>query len=174
MKTFVSALILLLFVHTAWADVQIIGHFTLPDPLSDVFVLGNQPARAHLLTIPTDGKLSSYFGWRSDPFDSNRRFHEGLDFADMHSVEIRAAAAGRISYAGWTSGCGRMVSISHGNGVKTRYCHLETVDVSRGSLVSAKQTIGRMGSTGRSTGRHLHFEVIYNDVPVDPVAWLAF
>ena len=116
--------------------------------------------------------ISSGFGYRSDPFTHAGAFHPGLDFRGPIGAPIFAAAKGMISFAGPKSGYGNCVEVSHGNGVVTRYAHMSAFRAHVGQQVVAGQTIGAIGSTGRSTGPHLHFEVRINDRPVNPRPFL--
>lgn len=160
----------------AAADIQITEQIALSDPILNLFSSDSDidTTRSLSLAVPADGRVSSFFGWRKDPFSGLSQFHKGIDFADMKSAKVRAAADGRVIYSGWNAGCGKMVSIEHRNGVVTRYCHLRDALVMCGNHVIASQEIGLMGRTGRSTGQHLHFEVIYNDAAIDPSPWIVF
>jgi len=112
--------------------------------------------------------VSSEFGVRSDPFHGKRRQHLGLDMRAPTGSPVFATADGHIKRAGWWSSYGLIVVISHPSGHETRFAHLSKVLVSEGQYVRKGQHIGNIGSTGRSTGPHLHYEVRYNDVPLDP------
>jgi murein DD-endopeptidase MepM/ murein hydrolase activator NlpD len=118
-------------------------------------------------------KVSSGFGYRRDPFDGRRALHAGLDFVAASGTTVRATAPGVVASAGWSGGYGRMVEIRHANGVSTRYGHLSAISVKRGEHVAAGAAIGRVGSTGRSTGPHLHYETRRNGKPVDPAIYIA-
>ncbi len=117
-------------------------------------------------------KITSGFGYRRDPFNGNGAMHSGIDFKGAHGSPIFAAAMGKVSYAGWRSGYGKVVEVTHGNGLMTRYAHLSRIGAKVGQRVEAGDTIGGLGSTGRSTGPHLHFEVRNNDRAVDPRPFL--
>jgi murein DD-endopeptidase MepM/ murein hydrolase activator NlpD len=117
--------------------------------------------------------VSSGFGYRNDPFLGRRALHAGLDFVAPTGTDVRATAPGVVVSAGWSGGYGKMVEIRHANGVSTRYGHLSAVLVERGENVAAGAAIGRVGSTGRSTGPHLHYETRRNGEPVNPAAYLA-
>ena len=117
-------------------------------------------------------RLSSGFGYRRDPFTGAGAMHAGLDFTGALGSPIHAAAAGRVAYAGRMSGYGNVVEIDHGHGILTRYGHLSRIDVALGQRVAAGQNIAGMGSTGRSTGTHLHFEVRLNGTAVNPRRFL--
>ncbi len=116
--------------------------------------------------------ISSGFGYRSDPFTGEGAFHAGLDFKGPIGAPIYAAAKGVVSFAGVRSGYGNCIEISHGNGLLTRYAHMSAFRAHLDQPVAAGQVIGAIGSTGRSTGPHLHFEVRVNDQPVNPKPFL--
>jgi murein DD-endopeptidase MepM/ murein hydrolase activator NlpD len=116
--------------------------------------------------------LTSSFGVRSDPFGRGPAMHSGLDFRSSHGDPVRATANGKVLTAGWNGGYGKMVEIDHGNDITTRYGHLSEIDVKVGQTVRVGQTIGRVGSTGRSTGPHLHYETRIDGDAVDPQKFL--
>ncbi len=120
-----------------------------------------------------DGWISSYFGRRADPFTGYTAVHKGLDFAGPEGTKVVSVAAGLVTYAGERSGFGEMVEINHGNGMATRYCHNEKLLVKQGDMVRKGQELALMGSTGRSTGPHLHFEVLKNGTQVDPLRFIG-
>ena len=120
-----------------------------------------------------DGWISSYFGRRADPFTGYSAVHKGLDFAGPEGTKVSTVAAGLVTFAGDRSGFGEMVEINHGNGLATRYCHNEKVLVKQGDMVRKGQEVALMGSTGHSTGPHLHFEVLKNGTQVDPLRFIA-
>lgn len=107
---------------------------------------------------PVAGRISSEYGWRTHPISGQRKFHNGIDIAGNNGYTVVAANSGVVAYAGWLGGYGNTVMIAHGN-VTTLYAHLSSISVSVGQTVSRGQGIGTVGSTGRSTGPHLHFEV---------------
>ncbi|WP_109479542.1 M23 family metallopeptidase [Paraburkholderia sp. C35] len=124
--------------------------------------------------MPVDGaRFGSPFGNRIDPFTRRLSFHPGVDLVALTGTPILAAAGGRVIHAGPEAGYGNAVEIDHGNGLITRYGHASRVDVQEGDLVLPRQHIADVGSTGRSTGPHLHFEVLVNGAPVDPTDYLA-
>ncbi|QJQ33413.1 M23 family metallopeptidase [Sphingomonas lacunae] len=124
-------------------------------------------------TIPAAGmNLSSGFGYRRDPFTGAGAMHAGLDFKGPHGSPIYSAAAGTISFAGRKAGYGNVVEVDHGHGIITRYAHLSGFAARAGQRVAPGQLIARMGSTGRSTGTHLHFEVRVNGTAVNPRRFL--
>jgi murein DD-endopeptidase MepM/ murein hydrolase activator NlpD len=116
--------------------------------------------------------LSSGFGVRMDPFLRAPAMHTGLDFRANHGDPVRATATGKVVTAAWSGGYGKMVEIDHGNGLSTRYGHLSAIDVEEGQSVRIGQTLGRVGSTGRSTGPHLHYETRIEGEAVDPQKFL--
>jgi murein DD-endopeptidase MepM/ murein hydrolase activator NlpD len=122
--------------------------------------------------MPGDPDLTSGFGYRSDPFTRRPAMHTGLDFRAEHGAPVRAAAGGTVTAAERDGGYGNMVEIDHGNGVSTRYAHLSAIVVADGETVRAGAVVGRVGTTGRSTGPHLHYETRINDEPVDPHRFL--
>ena len=117
-------------------------------------------------------RMSSGFGFRRDPFTGGGAMHSGLDFAGPIGTPIQAAANGRVSFVGVKSGYGKVVEIDHGNGLITRYAHLSAFNVKRGAEIRSGERIAAMGSTGRSTGSHLHFEVRLNGRAVNPRTFL--
>ena len=130
-----------------------------------------------LAGIPTSmpaaiGLMSSGFGYRADPFTGGGAMHAGLDFKGPIGTPILAAADGKITSAGWHGGYGKTIEITHANGLVTRYAHLSGFTVSIGQEVRRGVQIGRMGSTGRSTGSHLHFEVRINGAAINPKKFL--
>lgn len=119
-----------------------------------------------------DAMPGSRFGWRIDPFTGRRSLHEGIDFSVPHGTPIVAAGAGVVTFAGWHPAYGRQVDVDHGDGVVTRYAHASRLLVKAGDIVQRGQRIALVGSSGRSTGAHLHFEVRVSDQAVDPLAFL--
>lgn len=122
---------------------------------------------------PVDGKLESGFGGRRNPFGgSSYEFHDGQDIDAPLGAPIVAGAKGTVTFVGWQHGYGRLIVIDHGGGLTTRYGHLSEFDIEQGTEVGRGQFIGRVGSTGRSTGPHLHYEIRINDDPVNPLQYL--
>ncbi|HJT42623.1 MAG TPA: M23 family metallopeptidase [Rhizomicrobium sp.] len=111
---------------------------------------------------------SSSFGARVDPFTRRYAFHSGVDFAGPWGAVVRATAPGTVVFAGYRGGYGKMVEIDHGNGIRTRYGHLSVIGVRTGGQIGKGMGLGRVGSTGRSTGPHVHYEVWYDDVAKNP------
>ncbi|HEY3398170.1 MAG TPA: peptidoglycan DD-metalloendopeptidase family protein [Armatimonadota bacterium] len=124
------------------------------------------------LLKPVDGRLSSPFGWRMDPNLHYRKFHQGVDLAIAYGTPIHAAAPGLVVWAGWRGAVsGNTVIIDHGSGVTTVYCHCSSVATSEGQEVKRGQVIAAVGSTGRSTGPHVHFGVLQHGAWVDPLGF---
>jgi murein DD-endopeptidase MepM/ murein hydrolase activator NlpD len=134
--------------------------------------------RHALLAVPVrkpvagDADMSSPFGVRTDPFLGRPAMHTGIDLRGETGEPVHATANGKVSIAGWDGGYGRMIEIDHGNGFSTRYGHLSEIDVKVGQIVRIGQVIGKIGSTGRSTGPHLHYETRINSEPVNPQKFL--
>ena len=130
----------------------------------------DQPVAASSgLAWPVPGRITSYFGYRVHPIFRFRRFHSGVDFGASWGSPIVAAADGQVVGAGWAGGYGRQVRIAHGGGVQTSYSHMSQIAASPGSFVRQGQLIGYVGSSGFSTGPHLHYEVIRHGVKVNPL-----
>jgi murein DD-endopeptidase MepM/ murein hydrolase activator NlpD len=127
------------------------------------------PLRAPL---SASAEQTSGFGARVDPFLGRAAMHAGVDFRDEVGAPIRATAGGMVTAAGWNGGYGNMVEIDHGNGLTTRYAHMSAITVSEGQSVGAGAVVGKLGSTGRSTGPHLHYEVRLDGDAVDPARFL--
>lgn len=122
---------------------------------------------------PVSGPFSDGFGWRNDPFTGEREFHRGIDIVAPLGTEVRAAADGLVTSAGRMNGYGKVVHVSHGFGHGSRYGHLSEILVRPGTRVHRGDVIGRVGSTGRSSGPHLHYEVFVAGRPVDPRKFLG-
>lgn len=127
-------------------------------------------------TIPSrrpidEGWLSSHYGDRIDPFDGNKTFHHGIDFAGQEGEGIYAVADGLVSWTGNKSGYGKTIEIDHGNGYVTRYAHSKELIASLGDKVTKGQKIALIGSTGRSTGPHVHFELLRGGLTINPQAF---
>ena len=130
-----------------------------------------------LIAIPSGkpsstGMITSSYGYRRDPFTGGSAMHSGMDFKGPHGQPIVAAAGGKVTHAGWKSGYGKSVEVTHGNGLMTRYAHLSRISVIPGQNVEQGLQLGAMGSTGRSTGTHLHFEVRLNGRAINPRPFL--
>lgn len=122
---------------------------------------------------PVEGKLESGFGGRRNPFSAgNYEFHSGQDIDAPWGSMVVAGASGKVNFVGWQNGYGQLVVLDHGGGLTTRYGHLSQIDVFQGQTVRRGEFIGKVGSSGRSTGPHLHYEVRINDDPVNPLQYL--
>lgn len=119
--------------------------------------------------MPTYGRITSYFGWRSSPFSSRKEFHYGLDIANDYYTTVRAAGKGIVTFAGYNGTFGKVVKINHGYGYESVYAHLAKFYVKVGDKVDKNQSIAAMGSTGRSSGPHLHFEVRLYGERINPL-----
>jgi len=124
------------------------------------------------LMYPTIGPVTSNFGWRTHPILGTERFHAGIDFGADYGSLVYASEQGRVIYADWYGGYGNAVIIDHGNGMTTLYAHCSELYVKDGDAVTKGQPIAAVGSTGFSTGPHLHFELRANGEPIDPAAYL--
>jgi murein DD-endopeptidase MepM/ murein hydrolase activator NlpD len=146
----------------------------LEDQMSDL--VDDSGLGVHDLTMltvePVAHTESSGFGWRDDPIRHTRRFHSGTDFRGKPGTPVVAAGDGVVTFSGRMGGYGNMVEIDHGNGLATRYGHMSEVLVEEGQDVEPGAVLGRIGSTGRSTGPHLHYEVRVDGEPVDPTRFL--
>ena len=118
---------------------------------------------------PVNGGINAAFGFRTDPFPE---FHKGLDLAADYGAPVHAAAGGIVASAGWDGDFGIRVDIDHGNGYHTWYCHLSRATVAAGQRVAKGESIAAVGSTGESTGPHLHYQVMQNGVAIDPMPYL--
>ena len=133
-------------------------------PVVSAVTAPNQAA----VPLPVAAPLTSHFGWRADPLDGHVRFHRGVDVKAAYGTEVPAAAQGSVVFAGEQGGYGTTVVVAHPQGLRTRYAHLSASLVRVGDQVAAGQPIGRVGSSGRSTGAHLHFEVEQDGRRIDP------
>ncbi|MET1025797.1 MAG: peptidoglycan DD-metalloendopeptidase family protein [Dongiaceae bacterium] len=125
------------------------------------------------LTAPIDHYyISSGFGERVDPINGEKAIHEGVDMVGALRSEILATAPGKVIFAGWQSGYGQVVELDHGFGVHTFYAHLDSIQVKKGQNVDYRDVLGRLGTTGRSSGPHIHYEVRYDTKPLDPMGFL--
>jgi murein DD-endopeptidase MepM/ murein hydrolase activator NlpD len=118
------------------------------------------------------GWLSSYYGIRKDPFNGKPTMHKGIDFAGEEGSEVVATGAGIVTWAGNRSGYGGLVEIDHGNGLRTRYGHNSVLTVKKGDIVTKGQAVALLGNTGRSTGAHVHYEVLENGRQIDPLPFI--
>jgi len=122
--------------------------------------------------MPVNGWLSHGFGWRDDPFTGEREFHRGLDIVAPTNTGVQAPADGVVVHAGRHGTYGKLIEIEHGQGFATRHAHLDSIGVGPGDRVRRGQIIGRVGSTGRSTGPHLHYEVLREGRVVNPAPYI--
>ncbi len=122
--------------------------------------------------IPNVTRISSRFGGRSDPFTGGHAFHAGLDFKGPFATDIKVTAPGKVISAGWHGGYGQMVEVDHGYGLKTRYAHMSKIVVVEGQMLAFGDKVGELGSTGRSTGPHLHYEIWHDGQATDPWKYL--
>lgn len=160
-------------------DVPVVNNARLNQKLQEVFAQIDDVSyyREVMKSVPI-GKpvwsywLSSSFGHRSDPFNKKSATHKGVDLASNKGNKVKTMAKGKVTRSSWNGGYGNMVEIDHGNGFKTKYAHLNKAYVKKGAYVNPGDTIGEVGSTGRSTGPHLHYEILYNGTPVDPMAFI--
>jgi murein DD-endopeptidase MepM/ murein hydrolase activator NlpD len=125
------------------------------------------------VTAALDTEESSGFGWRDDPFRHRARYHAGADYRGKRGTPIVASGDGIVVFAGRRGGYGYMIEVDHGGGLTTRYAHLQKILIDDDAVVTAGQPIGRLGSSGRATGPHLHFEVRLDGRPVDPMTALT-
>lgn len=148
-----------------------IDQYGLMDAVLTQQKLNRWQAPANLPTA--SGAHSSLFGWRIDPFTGRQSFHEGVDFVGDVGTPILAAAGGTVITAEFHPQYGNMVEIDHGNGITSRYAHATKLLVSAGDVVKAGDKVSLLGSTGRSTGPHLHFEIRYKGVPQNPLYFVS-
>lgn len=125
-----------------------------------------------ILAWPLEGRLTSRFGYRRHPYWGGRQFHTGIDIAAKHGTPIKAADAGEVIFSGWWDGYGKAVVVDHGRQMTTVYAHLSRIYKQVGEIIAKGQILGLVGSTGYSTGPHLHFEVRKNGKPVNPMGYL--
>jgi murein DD-endopeptidase MepM/ murein hydrolase activator NlpD len=147
----------------------------VPVPRGQTVTTGLSPERlaAMIKSLPvaaplTNFEVSSPFGVREDPENGRGAFHTGIDLRAPYDTPVYATAPGTVTFAGWRDDYGKIVEIDHGNGIATRYAHLHAFTVSVGERVAARQQVGYLGSSGRATGPHVHYEVVVNGEPQDP------
>lgn len=147
----------------------------LGDPVGFSSLAPNAPVRerADRASLPVSGLVSSPYGWRADPIDGRPRFHAGADLRMAYGQEVATVAPGRVIFAGDQGGYGLTVVVDHGHGLETRYAHLASVAVRVGENVGGGSVIARSGNSGRSTGPHLHVELLQNGRPIDPSGVIA-
>ncbi|MGC2164959.1 MAG: M23 family metallopeptidase [Gallionella sp.] len=153
---------------------QVVGDRTDKLMALETMLLQNQLSQKLLPTIPPvdGGWYSSNFGWRIDPFTGANAMHEGVDFMVPEGTPIHASAGGVVAFASTHPQYGNMVEIDHGNDIVTRYAHCSKSLVKVGQVVRRGEKIAEVGSTGRSTGNHLHFEIRYQGIAQNPVRFL--
>jgi murein DD-endopeptidase MepM/ murein hydrolase activator NlpD len=132
-------------------------------------IKAESPEDISVLQIPVHAQISSSFGLRKDPFSGQAKFHRGIDLAAPEGTPVVAALPGKVVSAGYESGYGNTVLLEHDGGIQTRYGHLASINVKQGDVVTSENALGTVGSTGHSTGPHLHFEVMRMGKPVDPL-----
>jgi len=145
-------------------QLQMLESLTLGHHIENTRYLSGRPI--------TKGWLSSYFGIRKDPFNGRPAMHKGIDFAGKEDGDIIATASGVVSWSDDRYGYGQLIEINHGDGLKTRYGHNKTLLVNVGDVVTKGQVIAKMGSTGRSTGPHVHYEILHNDKQINPLKFV--
>lgn len=154
-------------------DEEFVGvALALGDRMDHLASLHDRIKKAPLGEPATSYYLSSAFGKRKDPINGRWAFHSGIDLAGPIKTPILATAPGKVVHAGWSGKYGKMVEIDHGNGIRTRYGHLYKVLAKKGDEVRYQDQIALMGSTGRSTGSHVHYEVLVHDKPVNPLKFI--
>lgn len=145
-------------------QLRLLGELLSRERLEDERFIAGRPI--------TWGWLSSHYGYRTDPFSGKRAWHSGVDLAGKDGSDIISVAAGVVTYADDRYGYGNLVEIDHGDGLVTRYAHCKAVEVSVGDVVEKGQVVALMGSTGRSTGPHVHFEVLRDGKTLDPEKYI--
>ena len=181
----VAVLLIPIWTHAKTSDV--------PDAIESCQSIGNQAVETHSVSIisntqsmtsvrrnpiifrwPAEGRLTSGFGYRQHPMGGGGKFHRGIDIAAEQGTEIYAAQTGRVVHAGWNGLLGKCVIIQHTNDYVTYYGHCSKILIKPNQWVDKGQVIARVGSTGHSTGPHLHFEIHKNGVPVNPMNYLPY
>jgi murein DD-endopeptidase MepM/ murein hydrolase activator NlpD len=147
------------------AQLAALENVILARKLKEATVPDGRPVRS--------GFISSYFGERQDPFTGHQAFHRGVDFSGSMGDDVLAVATGVVSFAGDRSGFGSVIEINHGAGYVTRYAHNQRTLVAPGQTVSRGQAIALMGTSGRSTGPHVHFEVLHHGKPINPLSFIG-
>jgi murein DD-endopeptidase MepM/ murein hydrolase activator NlpD len=143
------------------------------EQLDDAFRVRSSLISSTPSAMPAQGWFSHGFGWRKDPFSNKRRFHRGIDIVNHRGTPVYATADGIVSRAVRIADLGKTVDVSHGRGYVTRFAHLSEILVKPGQKIERGELIGKMGSTGRSTGDHLHYEVFYDGRRVNPWKYLG-
>jgi len=147
---------------------------SLNDLLDSVQARRDQLARVPALwpSLSPDRRLSSGFGYRKDPFTAAISLHDGADISAPYGSPVVATGKGKVVFSGWDGDYGNLVRVAHSDGVQTAYGHMSELSVKVGDTVDKGQVVGKVGSTGRSTGAHIHYEVLLKGTPVDPVPYL--
>lgn len=157
-------------------SLEVLNEKVLKEPVTRVVKVGTKKTISRGVRrnygVVQGKRVSSNFGWRTHPITGRRSFHDGVDIAASYGNGAYAYSSGTVTFAGWNGGYGKVVYIDHGNGLQTRYAHLSKIYVRKGQQVSAGQKIGAVGSTGNSTGPHLHFEVRKNGTPQNPFNYI--
>ncbi len=154
------------------ATSTLVAHQTLFIPGASLSLSDLKHALGELFMIPLPGRLTSRFGYRSDPFTGARTFHTGIDLAAPTGTPIKAAMDGKVAITGFSAVFGNYIILTHDDGFQSLYGHMSYIGVSRGEKISQGMVIGKVGSTGYSTGSHLHFSVYKNGKMVDPYSVL--
>ncbi len=146
---------------------------------NEIFEKSNyfQTLKQRFLSVPLSGPMDKYYvtsayGYRKDPYTKRRAFHKGIDLGAPWGTEIKATAAGKVSFVGRYGSYGKSVFLDHGYGIETRYAHLSKIFVDEGQTLSLGESIGKIGNTGRSTGKHLHYEIKINKKSMNPRPFL--
>jgi murein DD-endopeptidase MepM/ murein hydrolase activator NlpD len=140
--------------------------------VDDLASLQELMARLPLAAPLDEYRMTSSYGRRVDPFTKSLAFHSGMDMASRHRAPVHVTSPGVVTFVGWKGGFGKMVEVDHGLGVRTRYGHLSTIFVKRGQQLEFRERVGLVGNTGRSSGEHLHYEVIVDGRPNDPANFI--
>lgn len=158
------------------SSLNVKNEVTLKEPVQAIVQIGTKTtvSRGGRINygVVSGKRISSYYGYRIHPITGQRRFHDGIDIAATHGNRVYAYTDGRVVEAGWNGGYGNCILVDHGNGLKTRYAHLSRIYVRVGQRVKTGERIGAVGSTGNSTGPHLHFEVIKNGRTKNPLNYI--
>ena len=158
------------------SSLNITNEMTLKEPVNAIVQIGTKTtvSRGGRINygVVSGKRISSYYGYRIHPITGQRSFHDGIDITANHGYGVYAYTDGRVVETGWNGGYGNCILIDHGNGLKTRYAHLSRIYVRVGQRVKTGERIGAVGSTGNSTGPHLHFEVIKNGKTKNPLNYI--
>jgi len=161
------------FIPVAGANIPYVDQVAELDQQMERLLTLQTALAALPLTAPLDAYwISSYYGKRRDPYNGRWAMHEGLDLAAQAGSPVQATAPGTVTLAGWKSGYGRLVIVDHGYGIRTYYGHLKSISVKKGQDIGHRARVGEVGSTGRSTGPHVHYEIRMDEEPMDPMNFL--